>query len=183
MLFEEAHLYPTVNHEIKQGLEIAFANCDEVDVEHVPGIEHDWGGGWVNPFLILLGHMECLNSSLDEFSLMVNDHLMLIQHGYRLPVVLHLLELISLDKGSDLMSEGLEIWSAVENPYLHISQLVVLFIVFVPLIVVDVDDESLVWLLADHFGVSLGGSLELLLGHLDFLNLGFDASQFLFQLP
>jgi hypothetical protein len=40
-----------------------------------------------------------------------------------------------------------------------------------------------VWVLADHFGASLGGGNELLVGHLDFPHLGLDASQFLFQLP
>merc|ERR1711988_2102089 len=129
----------SVDDEIEHWLEVSFTDSDEVKVDHVPGLEHDWNVFWVKPHLILFGHVEGLDSSFDELSLVLYDNLVLVLVGDLGPVLLDGTELVGVADTGDLASEGDDL-----------SELVVLLVEDNPLIVVDVDVESLVWVGTGH---------------------------------
>jgi hypothetical protein len=170
-VLDEVFVVFTVNHEVEHWLEVTIAHGLEVDVDDMPEIEHDWGVGWIQPLLFLWSHMKGLDGSLNESKLVSYDNLVLVLLGDLLKVVLHGLELIGFDEIAHVGSESNDLWHLVTNVVLHLSELVVLDVEGVPLVVVNVDVEGVVWILSYHLAVLLGGLLELHVGHLDFLHL------------
>ena len=161
----------TVDHPVEHWLEVTLTDSHEVDVDNMPGVEHDWGDSWVQPFLVSLLHVEGLDGSLDEGTLMGNDNLVLFLLGDLLPVVLNLLELISIDDLMHVLSDANDLWDLVLDVELHGSELVVLLVEGNPLLVVDIDLEGLVWLSTHHLGVLSGGLLECHMGGLNLVHL------------
>ena len=161
----------SVNHEVEHWLEVSLAHSDEVEIDYVPGIEHDWRVSWVHPCLSFIITVENLNGSNDELALVLHDSLVLSTLGDFMPVLLHVSHLVSVSDGGHLLSEGNNLWDLVLGVVLHLSELVVLNVELVPLIVVDVDVKGLVWLFAGHEGLPLGGHLELHVGSLDLVHL------------
>jgi len=167
--FNEIIVVLTVDHEIEHWLEITFANGHEVDVDQMPDVKHDWGVSWVHPLLVLLGKVKALDGGLDESTLVRYNNLVLVLLGDSLPMVLHGLELVGIDKILDGFSDGDDLWHLVLDVVLHLSEFVVLLVEDDPLIVVDVDLGSVVWGLTGNLHVGMGGSLELHVSHLDLM--------------
>lgn len=138
----------SVDHEVEHWFEVSVAHGGEVEEKCVPGIVHDWTRFWVKH--VLIGDVEGLNSSLNELSLVVHDNLVLILLDDLTPVCKDGTELVGVSQGSDLFSESDNLWELVHGGKLHLSEFVVLMVEDSPLIIVDVDVESLVWLLTRH---------------------------------
>merc|ERR1719313_291184 len=136
---------------------------------HMEGLEGDWHMLWVNPLFVFFGHVHGLHHSLDECSLVVYNNLVLVLLGDLSPVILDIFELIGFSDSSNLLSESDNLWDLVHGVVLHLSELVVLLVEDNPLISVNVDVESGVWLLTSQFAVGMGGFLE---RHMSMLDLG-----------
>jgi hypothetical protein len=137
----------------------------------MPDIEHDWGFLWGHPHLILLGHVEGLDSSREECSFVLHNNLVLLLLGDFSPVLLHGLHLVGFSEGRNFASEGDNLWDLVCSIVLHLSDLVVLLVESIPLFVVNVNDGSFVWLLTDELHVFSGMSLEFHVEHLELVEL------------
>jgi len=70
-----------IDHEIEDWLDVSMANSDEVEVDGVPDLEHDWRVFWINPLLVILGHVDDFEHFDEELSLVLNDSLVLFIHG------------------------------------------------------------------------------------------------------
>jgi len=168
---DEVIIVLSVDHPVEHWIHVSMANSHEVDIDGMPGIEHDWGDSWVHPLLVLLGHVEGLDGSLNEGSLVMDDNLVLLLLGDLEPVLLDSLELMGMSDLGNVLSETNNLWDLVHSVVLHLSELVVLLVESVPLIVVNVDDESVVWILTDQLGGFFRCFLELHVGHFDLVHL------------
>ena len=171
-VLNEVIIVLSVDHEVEHWLEITLADSDEVEVESMEGLEGDWHMFWVKPLLVFFGHVDGLQHSLDKGSLVMYDNLVLVLVGDLSPVLLDSSELTGVSDSSDLSSESDNLWDLVHGVVLHLSELVVLLVEDNPLISVNVDGESGVWLLTSPFAVLSGGSLESHMGSLDLVHLG-----------
>jgi len=170
-MLDEVIIVLSVNDEVKHWVEVSFANGDKVEVESMEGFEGDWHMSWVNPLFVILGHVDGIQHSLDKFSLVMDNNLVLFLVGDLGPVFLDSFELVGVSDNRDTLSELDNLWDFVHGVVLHLSELVVLLVEDNPLIFVNVDGESGVWLLTSPFAVGMGGFLESHMGHLDFVHL------------
>jgi hypothetical protein len=159
----------SIDHEVEKWLHVAISNCLEVAVDDVPGVEHDWGVGWRQPFLIFFRQVDGFMDGHDELSFVLNDSLVLLGLGDGVPVILEGIHLVGLDKSSDLGSEGNHLWNLVTSIVLHLSELVVLLVEVDPGIIVDSDGTLVVWVLTSNF--FLHGFLENVVGLHDSVDL------------
>jgi len=161
-----------VNHEVEHWLDVSVADSDEIEVNSVPDLEHDWRLLWINPLLVTLGHVNDLEHFDEELSLVLHDSLVLLTSGDLLPVTLHRLHLTGLGDGGDHGSELGDLWDLVHGVVLHLSELVVLGVEVIPLVVVNINSHVVVTLGTPDLGTFLSVHFHLHVSHLDLLHLG-----------
>jgi len=171
-LMDEFIVVFTVDHEIEDWLEISLHHGGEVEMNQMPGVEHGWRVSWVNHWLI--EKMKCLGSGHDEFSLVLNDRLVLVLLSDLHPMLLNGVHLIGLSDGSHVLSEGNDLFDLVASVVLHLSELVVLLVEVDPGIIIEIDLQSVMWRFSVFFCIS--GLLE---NHVSFLD-SVELSQVLF---
>ena len=160
-LFDEFLIVLSVDDEIEEWLDVTLTNSNEVKVESVPGLEHNWSLLWRDPGLFFFGHVNALEGLNYEFGLVCNDNLMLLALSDLCPVLGHLGHFWSVSNIGDESSELDNFWDFVHSVVLHLSELVVLLVEAEPLFVVNINHGSLVWLGTRNLGILGSVLLEL----------------------
>lgn len=158
----------SVDEEVEEWLHVSSTHGNEVEVDNVPGVEHDWGVGWVHP--LLLGQVNSMVGSNHELALVLHNNLVLMLVGNLNPVFLDGCHLVGVLEGSHLASKSNHLWDLVSGVVLHLSELVVLSVELDPGFIIDINDSRVVWALAGD-GL-LGGLDEVHVGLLKSVGLG-----------
>ena len=165
-LLDELLVVLAVNHEVEHWLDVSVADSDEIEVNSVPDLEHDWRLLWINPLLVTLGHVNDLEHFDEELSLVLHDSLVLLTSGDLLPVTLHRLHLSGLGDAADHGSELGDLWDLVHGVVLHLSELVVLGVEVIPLVVVNFNSHVVVTLGTKTLGTTISFIFHLSVSHL-----------------
>jgi len=160
-----------VNDEVEHWLEVSVSHGNEVEVDHVPDIEHDWGVVWINPLLVGVRHVDGLEGLDEESTLVLDDNLVLLSFSEHTPVLLDLMPLFGASDTMEVRSEVDNLWDLVHGVVLHLSELVVLSVELIPLIVVNFDGHVVVVIISPDVGTLLSVHLHLMVSHLNLLHL------------
>lgn len=109
----------SVDDEVEDWLQVSMGHGLEVDVDHVPGIEHYWRVGWVQPLFVI--QMDDFGGSHDKLSLVMHDNLVLVLHGDHLPMSLNGAHLLGVLQVSHEVSDTFHLWNLVCSVVLHLS--------------------------------------------------------------
>ena len=143
-VLDELFIVLAVDDEVEQGVDVALADGHEVEVDGVEGLEHHWGFLGVQPHLAIRLQVDGLEGCHEELGLMLDELLMLGGLSEIMEVALDLSHLFGVSQLSHERSELDELWDLVHGVVLHLPGPVVLLVEGKPLLVVDINNGSLV---------------------------------------